>query len=304
LPALDAHPDMDKYNPQKSNLQRNKTERGRLQGLQRSASGAAAKKPSGPKNFGERVSLWLINEGQRHLFFAVFLFLHLIVSVLGFMHYGLKDNLNNARRTFGITFSALFSHNLKIPLLTCLAAIARAAALVLHVDVIFILLPVCRNFVSVMRRTPLGTVIPFDKNITLHKATAWAIFTGSLVHTLAHIVNLYRLTMADNSATTTGQRVVFFITANFIIGPLITGWLMWGCLGVMVYFAIEKRRRAKNGGFEKFWYTHHLFIPFFVLWQFHGMFCMIQPDRPPFCSFNTIGVFWVCRLVFTYRLFG
>ncbi|KAJ7349283.1 NADPH oxidase [Mycena albidolilacea] len=275
LPALDAHPDMDKYNPQKSNLQRNKTERGRLQGLQRSASGAAAKKPSGPKNFGERVSLWLINEGQRHLFFAVFLFLHLIVSVLGFMHYGLKDNLNNARATFGITFT-----------------IARAAALVLHVDVIFILLPVCRNFVSVMRRTPLGTVIPFDKNITLHKATAWAIFTGSLVHTLAHIVNLYRLTMADNSATTTGQRVVFFITANFIIGPLITGWLMWGCLGVMVYFAIEKRRRAKNGGFEKFWYTHHLFIPFFVLWQFHGMFCMIQPDRPPFCSFNTIGVFW------------
>jgi NADPH oxidase len=274
LPALDAHPDMDKYNPQQSTLQRNKTERGRLQGLQRSTSNAV-KKPKGPMNFGERVSLWLINEGQRHTFFAVFLLLHLLVAVLGFMHYGLKDNLNNARATFGITFT-----------------IARAAALVLHVDVIFILLPVCRNFVSVMRRTPLGTVIPFDKNITLHKATAWAIFTGSLIHTLAHIVNLYRLTMADTSATTTGQRVVFFITANFIIGPLITGWIMWICLGVMVYYAIEKRRRAPNGGFEKFWYTHHLFIPFFILWQFHGMFCMIKPDRPPFCSFNTIGVFW------------
>ncbi|KAJ6488650.1 NADPH oxidase [Mycena vitilis] len=274
LPALDQHPDMDKFKPQGSNLQRNKTERGRLQGLQRSTS-SATKKPTGPKGFGERISLWMINEGQRHLFFATFLFLHLIVSVLGFAHYGLKDNLNTARATFGITFT-----------------IARAAALVLHVDVIFILLPVCRNFVSVMRRTPLGTVIPFDKNITLHKATAWAIFTGSLVHTLAHIVNLYRLTMADNSATTTGQRVVFFITANFIIGPLITGWLMWICLGTMVYFAIEKRRRAKNGGFEKFWYTHHLFIPFFILWQLHGMFCMIKPDRPPFCSFNTIGVFW------------
>ncbi|KAJ7261404.1 NADPH oxidase [Mycena haematopus] len=227
---------MDKYTPQQSTLQRNKTERGRLQGLQRSTSNAA-KKPTGPRNFAERVSLWLINEGQRHTFFAVFLFLHLLVAVLGFMHYGLKDNLNTARKTFGITFT-----------------IARAAALVLHVDVIFILLPVCRNFVSVMRRTPLGTVIPFDKNITLHKATAWAIFTGSLIHTLAHIVNLYRLTMADNSATTTGQRVVFFITANFIIGPLITGWLMWGCLGVM-------------------------------------------PDRPPFCSFNTIGVFWRYWLV-------
>ncbi|KAJ7445775.1 NADPH oxidase [Mycena galericulata] len=276
LPALDQHPDMDNFKG--ASLQRNKTERNRLQGLQRSNTNS--KKPTGPKGLGERVSLWLINEGQRHLFFATFLFLHLIVAVLGFMHYGLKDNLNNARATFGITFT-----------------IARAAALVLHVDVIFILLPVCRNFVSVMRRTPLGTVIPFDKNITLHKATAWAIFTGSIIHTLAHIVNLYRLTMADNSATTTGQRVVFFITANFIIGPLITGWLMWACLGTMVYYAIEKRRRANNGGFEKFWYTHHLFIPFFILWQLHGMFCMIKPDRPPFCSFNTIGVFWRYWLV-------
>jgi len=98
--------------------------------------------------------------------------------------------------------------------------------------------------------------------------------------------------MADGSARTTGQRVAFFITANFIIGPLITGWLMWICLGVMVFFAAEKRRNSKNGGFERFWYTHHLFIPFFILWQLHGMFCMIQPDRPPYCSFNTIGVFW------------
>jgi NADPH oxidase len=104
LPALDQHPDMDQYKPQTSTLQRNKTERGRLQGLQRSNT-SSAKKPSGPKSFPERVSLWMINEGQRHLFFATFLFLHLIVSVLGFMHYGLKDNLTNARHTFGITFS-------------------------------------------------------------------------------------------------------------------------------------------------------------------------------------------------------
>jgi NADPH oxidase len=272
LPALDQHPDM--ANVKGANLQRNKTERSRLQGLQRSNTTTQKKAPT-PSSFAQKVDLWMINEGQRHIFFAVFLFLHLIVAVFGWFHYGLKDNLNNARATFGVTF-----------------VIARTAALVLHVDVIFILLPVCRNFVSVMRRTPLGTVIPFDKNLTLHKATAWAIFTGSWVHTLAHVVNLYRLTMADTSATTTGQRVVFFITANFIIGPLITGWIMLICLCVMVWFAIEKRRRQKNGGFEKFWYTHHLFIPFFVLWQFHGMFCMIKPDRPPFCSFNTIGVFW------------
>ncbi|KAJ7820750.1 NADPH oxidase [Mycena olivaceomarginata] len=261
--------------------QRNKAERVRLQGVQSTTApkGRLRHDPTRPKKLGEKFSLWLINEGRQRILFAVFLFLHLLVAILGLVHYGLKDNLTNARKTFGITFT-----------------IARAAALVLHVDVIFILLPVCRNFISIIRRTPLGDVIPFDKNITFHKATGWAIVVGSVVHTLAHIVNLYRLTMADNSATTTGQRIVFFITANFIIGPLITGWLMWVCLGVMVFFAVGKRRSAKNGGFEKFWYTHHLFIPFFVLWQLHGMFCMIQPDRADasgsFCSSNTIGVFW------------
>ncbi|KAF7368827.1 Superoxide-generating NADPH oxidase heavy chain subunit A [Mycena venus] len=246
--------------------QRNKAERVRLQGLQSTTApkGRLRHDPTRPKKLGERFSLWLINEGRQRIFFAVFLLLHLIVAALGLVHYGLKDNLVNARKTFGVTFT-----------------IARAAALVLHVDVIFILLPVCRNFISIARRTPLGDIIPFDKHITFHKATGWSIVVGSLIHTLAHIVNLYRLTMANTSARTTGQRIGFFFSANFTIGPLITGWLMWICLGVMAFFALKKQRGSKNGGYERFWYTHHLFIPFFILWQLHGMFCMIQPDRPP-----------------------
>ncbi|KAJ7798400.1 NADPH oxidase [Mycena olivaceomarginata] len=227
-----------------SHLQRNKTERWRLQGLQKVQSNDSTAKAQQPKGLIQRLNIWMINEGHRSLFFAVFLGLHLIAAVLAWLHYSLKDNLNTARSTFGITF-----------------VIARSAAVCLHIDVIFILLPICRNFISIM-------------------PTAWSIVIGSVVHTLAHVVNLYRLTMADTSATTLGKKALW------------TGWLMWIALGVMVYYAMEKRRRTPNGGFEKFWYTHHLFIPFFILWQLHGMFCMIRADRPPFCSYNTIGVFW------------
>jgi hypothetical protein len=46
---------------------------------------------------------------------------------------------------------------------------ARSAALVLHIDAALILLPVCRNFVSMLRRTPLNDVIPFDKNLTFRE---------------------------------------------------------------------------------------------------------------------------------------
>ena len=161
----------------------------------------------------------------------------------------------------------------------------------LHVDVIFILLPVCRNFISLLRRTPLNDIIPFDKNITFHKATAWSIVFFSALHTAAHMVNFAKLASLDPAATTTGKVIFNFIAANFLTGPGLTGWIMWLALGIMVWYAMEKRRRAH---FERFWYSHHLFIVFFINWQLHGMFCMIKPDRPPFCSFNTIGVFWVC----------
>lgn len=168
--------------------------------------------------------------------------------------------------------------------------IARAAALVLHVDVIFILLPVCRNFISLLRRTTLRDIIPFDKSVTFHKAAAWSIVTWTVVHVVAHMFNFGKLAMANPQAQTTGQRVATFFSLNFTTGPGITGWIMVLFLAIIVWFAMEKRRRAH---FERFWYSHHLFIPFFVCWQLHGMFCMIKPDRPPYCSWNTIGVFWV-----------
>jgi NADPH oxidase len=148
-------------------------------------------------------------------------------------------------------------------------AIARASAMLCHVDVIFILLPVCRNFISFMRRTPIGTVIPFDKNITFHKAVGWSIVIWSAVHTAAHIVNVTNV--AIQSASTTKQRVINFLLICVEAGPAITGWIMWASLGTMVWYAREEKRR-KN--FERFWYTHHLFIVFFINWQLHGMFCM------------------------------
>lgn len=272
---MDQHPDLSSSSGG-AHLQRNKTERRRLQGLQRTlTSTSTVKAPVQESGFMRRFNIWMINEGGRQLFFGVFILLHILCAVFGFIHFSLKDNLVGGRAVFGVTFP-----------------IARTAALVLHVDVIFILLPVCRNFISMLRRTPLNDIIPFDKNITFHKATAWSIVIGSAVHIAAHMVNFYRLAMI--AGDTTGARVAAFFAANFTTGPGVTGWIMTAALAIMVWYAREKVRRAT---FEKFWYSHHLFIVFFINWQLHGMFCMIQPDRPPFCSFNNIGVFWRYWLV-------
>ncbi|KAF8812829.1 NADPH oxidase B [Phlegmacium glaucopus] len=277
--TLEQHPDLSDNQPNGAvHLQRNRTERRRLQGLQRTVTNASSTMaPPSDRSVKEKINVWRINEGGRQIFFATWILLHLLVIVFGFMNYQLKDNLVNARALFGITYP-----------------IARTAALVLHVDVAFILLPVCRNFVSYLRRSPLNDVIPFDKNITFHKATAWSMVVFTAVHVLAHMVNFYKLAMADPDATTTGQRILAFLGANFTTGPGVTGWIMTVSLAIMVFYAREKVRRAT---FERFWYSHHLFIVFFINWQLHGMFCMIKPDRPPFCSFNTIGVFWRYWLV-------
>lgn len=105
--TLDQHPDMPVYTDnslQPGHLSRNKTERNRLQGLQRTNTNNSHSHDPAPKTFKQHLDLWMINEGGRQLFFAVWIFLHVLVALFGFFNYQLKDNLNDARRTFGITF--------------------------------------------------------------------------------------------------------------------------------------------------------------------------------------------------------
>src|SRR6266852_4744426 len=98
--TLDQHPDMPVYTDnasQPSHLSRNKTERFRLQGLQRSTTNKSPTRGPAPKTFKQHVDLWMINEGGRQLFFAVWILLHILVALFGFFNYQFKDNLNDAR---------------------------------------------------------------------------------------------------------------------------------------------------------------------------------------------------------------
>lgn len=130
--------------PKPLNLRKNQAEAERLQGIMRRDASAAPTSTSDGSTVN-KVRHWFINEGSKRSFFAVWLIIHGLVFGLGFCHYQLKDNQANARATFGWTY-----------------AVARSAALVLHVDVAILLLPVCRNFITLIRRTYLNAVIPFD----------------------------------------------------------------------------------------------------------------------------------------------
>ena len=88
-------------------MQRNKTERRRLQGLQRSNTSASARGPYKPNGFREKWRHWMINEGGKRIFFFTWIFFHCLVIAFGFMNYQLSDDLTTARATFGITYREL-----------------------------------------------------------------------------------------------------------------------------------------------------------------------------------------------------
>ena len=108
IATMAQHPDLadnKTLTSQPSHLQRNKTERRRLQGLQRTFTNTSvAKVAPEERGWRQRLDVWMINEGGKQLFFGTWIFLHLLVAVFGFMHYQLKDNAEGARAVFGITF--------------------------------------------------------------------------------------------------------------------------------------------------------------------------------------------------------
>lgn len=110
---------------------------------------------------------------------------------------------------------------------------------------------------------------------------AWSIVFFTWVHTIAHWNNFAHLS-AKNDLGFKG-----FLLANFATGPGLSGYVMLATLMVMVATSIGKSR---NANFERFWYTHHIFVIFFLVWAVHGAFCMIKPDVAPFCAGT--GLFW------------
>ncbi|KAK8236258.1 ferric reductase NAD binding domain-containing protein [Phyllosticta capitalensis] len=228
-------------------------------------SGEMSDEPPRDLTVRERFDRWMVNEGYRRLFVAVFMLVHVMIFVFGVLNYALKDNLSQARIEFRTGY-----------------IIARSAAMVLHFDVALILFPVCRTFISLLRETPLNGIIQLDKNITFHKLVAWSIVLFTWIHTIAHFYNFGRFAAVNHLG------FAGWLVANFVTGPGWTGWVMLIALMAMVFTSVEKTRRAN---YERFWYTHHFFIIFFVMWSIHGAFCVIRPDFAPFC--NTVGVFWL-----------
>ncbi|KAG7261069.1 hypothetical protein CRUP_031664 [Coryphaenoides rupestris] len=169
---------------------------------------------------------------------------------------------------------------------------ARAPAACLNFNCMLILLPVCRNLLSMVRGTiqccSRTAARQFDRNITFHKLVAYMIAFHTAVHILAHLFNFERfmdgqlnrnsslltfvlseIGTGDNAAylnpirtDKTNPTIIMFTTIAGLTGVVITLALI-----LIITSSMEVIRRSY---FEVFWYTHHLFVFFFIGLVFHG----------------------------------
>ncbi|XP_076595193.1 NADPH oxidase 1 [Chaetodon auriga] len=236
---------------------------------------------------------WIINHGLTSFILVVWMGINIFLFVWFYLLYDLEDRFFYTRHLLG---SAL--------------AWARAPAAVLNFNCMLILLPVCRNLLSLLR----GSFVccgrsmrkQLDKNLSFHKLVAYMIALMTAVHMVAHLLNvewynnsrqgvydklstaLSNLEDAENTTylnpiRTTDinlQQIPTYFVFTTIAG--LTGVIITLALILIITSSMEVIRRSY---FEVFWYTHHLFIIFFAGLVFHGAGRIVRGQKetdPPY----------------------
>ncbi|XP_074179839.1 NADPH oxidase 1 isoform X2 [Rhinolophus sinicus] len=184
------------------------------------------------------------------------------------------------------------NHWLSVLVLSALAW-ARASARCLNFNSMLILFPMCRNLLSFLRGTcsfcRCSLRKQLDHNLTFHKLVAYMICLHTAIHIIAHLFNFERYSRSRQATDGSFASVlsslfqeeegvswlnpikspnttVTYVTFTSI--PGLTGVIITIALVLMVTSATEFIRRNY---FEVFWYTHHIFIIYFIGLGIHGI---------------------------------
>lgn len=151
--------------------------------------------------------------------------------------------------------------------------ISRGAGLVLSVDILMILLPMCRNILRIIR--PKIRWLPLDESQWFHRQVAYSLLLFSCIHTAAHYVNFFNVEKTQVRPETAVQ-------IHYTQPGGITGHIMLLCM-LLMYTTAHHRIRQQS--FETFWYTHHLFIPFLLGMYTHATGCFVRDTTNPYSPF-------------------
>ncbi|XP_033725578.1 NADPH oxidase 5-like [Pecten maximus] len=154
--------------------------------------------------------------------------------------------------------------------------LARINGMNLNFNGMFILVLMLRKSLTYLRLTFLHRVLPIDQNIYFHKLCGALIAFFSFFHTVGHIGNAIVVAGLDDNivnATSDLQAWEVLFTTKAGIGyveasAFITGWILDVVLVIMVICSLPFVRRS--GHFEVFYWTHTLYIAFWILLILHA----------------------------------
>ncbi|KAJ8311769.1 hypothetical protein KUTeg_011124 [Tegillarca granosa] len=146
--------------------------------------------------------------------------------------------------------------------------IARICGMNLNFNCTFIVILVLRTLITKFRETRLYKYLPFDQHIFFHKMVGVFIAVFAVVHASAHIANAVVVSQSGDIAL-----LEMLLTTKAGIGWIlgsayITGWILLVILVVMVICSLSCVRR--RGYFEVFYFSHMLYIPFWIGCILHG----------------------------------
>eukprot|EP00658_Telonema_sp_P-2_P003987 TRINITY_DN11498_c0_g1_i10.p1 TRINITY_DN11498_c0_g1~~TRINITY_DN11498_c0_g1_i10.p1 ORF type:complete len:406 (-),score=125.77 TRINITY_DN11498_c0_g1_i10:96-1313(-) len=122
-----------------------------------------------------------------------------------------RDLVNNRKRIFlGLIISGLcawafaykwkeYDSGAKFELMGYTLPLAKGCADVMKVTLIFVMLFMCRHFITSWRSTWIGKyLIEFDDAVLIHKITAEVFFVAMWGHVIAHVINVENMINPDN----------------------------------------------------------------------------------------------------------
>ncbi|XP_051780681.1 NADPH oxidase 3-like [Erpetoichthys calabaricus] len=182
---------------------------------------------------------------------------------------------------------------------------ARASAMCLNLNCMLILLPVSRNLISFLRGSCThhqGALRrQLDKSITFHRMVSYLIVVHTIIHVVAHLFNIKRyhegqsheaqellMTLSSlgkniNESYLNPIRTYDTDTTKEVLisVPGLSGVIMTVVLILMITSSTKVIRKSF---YEIFWFTHHLFVVFFIGLVVHGVGGIVRGQTSPSLS--------------------
>ncbi|XP_055837078.1 NADPH oxidase 5 isoform X2 [Episyrphus balteatus] len=153
--------------------------------------------------------------------------------------------------------------------------LARACGQCLNFNCAWVLVLMLRHSLTYLRSRGFSSYLPLDNHIYLHKLTGMVISGLSVIHTVMHLINFS--TVVVNHPRLNGcdySLAEWLFTSRPGLFGLIKGWANpTGCALIvilMIMFVCSQPFVRRKGSFEVFYWTHLLYVPFWILTIFHG----------------------------------